>query len=213
MDSKDSLAERFDKNDVDIVATEPLYQGFFKMNRYHLKHRLFEGGWTPVIQRELMERGHAAVLLPYDPVLDQVVMLEQFRLGAVETSEHPWLYELVAGMIEPGETAEAVAHREAQEEAGLDVQKMVYVCSYLPSPGGCSERISLYVGQVDSQHASGFHGLEHEHEDIKVHCFSREKAMELLSSGKIDNAATIIGLQWLQLNYQHIREKWLKADI
>ncbi|GGA81708.1 ADP-ribose pyrophosphatase [Neiella marina] len=200
-------------SDVEIVATEAAYQGFFRLSKYQLKHRLFAGGWTPVIEREMLERGHAAVLLPYDPVLDQVVMVEQFRLGAVETSDYPWLLELVAGIIEEGESAEDVARREAVEEAGLNVEQVELICSYLPSPGGCSERISLFIGQVDSSGAGGLHGLATEHEDIRVHVYSIEEALKLLDSGKIDNAASIIGLQWLAMNHQRIRQQWLETKL
>ena len=205
-----SVAE-FNHNDIEVVETRVLHQGFFTMQSYKLRHKLFAGGWTPVIERELLERGHAAALLPYDPKRDQVVLLEQFRLGAVATSEHPWLIELVAGIIEEGETPEQVAIRESQEEAGLTVSCTELICSYLPSPGGCSERLSLFAGCVDSTQAGGLHGLADEHEDIRVHCMSREAAMELLTSGKIDNAATIIGLQWLALHHQRIQQEWLEA--
>lgn len=201
--------KEFNRQDVEIVETRVLHQGFFTMQSYKLRHKLFAGGWTPVIEREMMERGHAAALLPYDPKLDQVVMLEQFRLGAVPTSEHPWLIELVAGIIEEGESAEDVAIRESQEEAGLEVTQLEEICSYLPSPGGCTERLTLFAGCVDSSKAGGLHGLADEHEDIRVHCMSREQALELLASGKIDNAASIIGLQWLALNHQRIRQEWL----
>ncbi|MCM2680391.1 ADP-ribose diphosphatase [Echinimonas agarilytica] len=202
------VASEFDKSDVEIVRVEKMSEGFFTMNNYMLKHRLFAGGWTPVMSREMMERGHAAALLPYDPVRDEVVILEQFRLGAVATSDHPWLLELVAGIIEPGETAEGVAIRESEEEAGLTVVQTELICSYLPSPGGCNERLTLFAGHVNSSNAGGLHGLASEHEDIKVHCVSRLEAMNLLQNGKIDNAATIIGLQWLALNHERIRQQW-----
>ncbi len=202
----------FTLNDLEIIDEEVVYQGFFQMKCYRLKHRLYAGGWTPEIRREMMERGHAAALLPYDPQLDQVVMVEQFRLGAVETSEHPWLLELVAGIIDAGESAEQVAIRESQEEAGLAVTQLERIASYLPSPGGCSERITLFAGCVDASEAGGLHGLAEEHEDIRVHVMSRVEAIQLLNDGKIDNAASIIGLQWLALNHQRIRDAWLKLD-
>lgn len=198
----------FTLDDVEIVEKEVLHKGFFTLHRYHLKHKLFAGGWTPVIQREMLEREPAAALLPYDPILDRVVLLEQFRLGAVPTSTKPWLIELVAGILEEGETPEEVAIRESQEEAGVKVTHLETICSYLPSPGGCTERLTLFVGCVDSSNAGGLHGVEHEHEDIRVYSVSREEALELLANGKIDNAATIIGLQWLALNYQRVQQEW-----
>lgn len=209
---KSANAKQFSAADVEIIASDTAYAGFFQLKKYQLRHRLFAGGWSETMSRELFERGHAVVLLPYDPKLDQVVMIEQFRLGALETSNHPWLLELVAGIIEPGETDQDVARREAVEEAGLQVEQIEFICSYLPSAGGCSERISLYIGAVDSSIAGGIHGLDSEHEDIRVHVYSREQALKLLEDGKIDNAASIIGLQWLAMNHQQIREKWLNAD-
>lgn len=205
-------ANQFSAADVEIIASEKAYDGFFQLKKYQLRHRLFAGGWSEEMTRELFERGHAVVLLPYDPKLDQVIMIEQFRLGALETSNHPWLLELVAGMIEPGETDKDVARREAVEEAGLQVEQMEFICSYLPSAGGCSERISLYIGAVDSSNAGGIHGLDSEHEDIRVHVYSREQALKLLEDGKIDNAASIIGLQWLAMNHQRIRDQWLNSN-
>ncbi|MBW8189708.1 ADP-ribose diphosphatase [Neiella marina] len=211
-DSVSPCEQSFTASDVEIVSTDLAYNGFFQLKKYQLRHRLFAGGWSSVMTRELFERGHAVVLLPYDPKLDQVVMVEQFRLGALETSSNPWLLELVAGMIEPGETAEDVARRESIEEAGLTVGQVEFICSYLPSAGGCSERISLYVGAIDSRNAGGIHGLDYEHEDIKVHCYSRQQALKLLEDGKIDNAASIIGLQWLAMNHQRIRDLWLSSN-
>ena len=199
----------FTRDDVEILGADLLSNGFFTLNSYRLRHRLFAGGWTPVIQREMLERGHAAALLPYDPVRDEVVLVEQFRLGAVATSNEPWLLELVAGIIDKDETAEQVAIRESREEAGLEVSTTEFICSYLPSPGGCTERISLFVGLVDSANAGGLHGLADEHEDIRVHCVSRDQALVYLAQGKIDNAATIIGLQWLALNHERIKQQWL----
>ncbi len=198
---------RFGRDDVEIIATRALYSGFFKMIGLTLRHRLFKGGWSEPMTREIFDRGHAAVLLPYDPLTDEVVMQEQFRPGALE-SDSPWLLELVAGIIEEGESPAQVAVREAQEEAGLEVKALEPIHSYLASPGGCTERISLFVGQVDASAAQGIHGLAEEHEEIRVHRMSREQAYQLLLEGKIDNAATLIALQWLQLNYQALRQRW-----
>ena len=122
------------------------------------------------VRREIFERGHAAVLLPFDPVRDEVVLIEQIRIAAYDTSETPWLLEMVAGMIEEGESVEDVARREAIEEAGLIVKRTKPVLSFLASPGGTSERSSIMVGEVDATTASGIHGLADENEDIRVSC-------------------------------------------
>ena len=188
-----------------ILKKEPLYQGFFKCNKYTLRHKLFSGDWIE-IQREFFERGHAAALLPYDVKNDRVVLLEQFRFGAMASTQSPWLFELVAGMIEEGEIAEEVVKREALEEAGLTIKSCQFILSYLASPGGTTEQIDLFIAEVDSSFASGIHGLADEGEDIRVHVLPRETAYQWVVEGKINNAATIIALQWLELN----REKELK---
>jgi ADP-ribose pyrophosphatase len=197
-----------DKNDVEIIARETLYRGFFSLNLYRFRHRLFNGEMSPEIKREIFERGHAAVLLPYDPVRDEVVLIEQLRIAAVDTSSSPWLLEMVAGMIETGESVEDVCRREAQEEAGVVVGRCKPVLSYLASPGGTSERLSIMVGEVDATTAEGIHGLEEEHEDIRVHVVSREQAYRWVEEGAIDNAASVIALQWLALHHESLRKEW-----
>ncbi|ENA1755501.1 ADP-ribose diphosphatase [Yersinia ruckeri] len=198
----------FSKDDVEIIARESLYSGFFSLNLYRFRHRLFNGGMSGEVKREIFERGHAAVLLPYDPVRDEVVLVEQLRIAAFDSSDSPWLLEMVAGMIEPGESVEDVARREAQEEAGITVGRCKPVLSYLASPGGTSERLSIMVGEVDATTAAGIHGLEEENEDIRVHVVSREQAYRWVEEGAIDNAVSVIALQWLALHHQLLREEW-----
>ena len=210
MQKPDKLPVTFAKNDVEIIARETLYSGFFSMELYRFRHRLFNGEMSGEIKREIFERGHAAVLLPFDPVRDEVVLVEQVRIAAYDTSETPWLLEMVAGMIEEGESVEDVARREALEEAGLVVGRTKPVLSYLASPGGTTERSSIMVGEVDATTAEGIHGLADENEDIRVHVVSRELAYQWVEEGKIDNAASVIALQWLQLHYQTLRHEWKK---
>lgn len=198
-------------DDVELIDRETVYRGYFRMDKLTLRHRLFNGGFSAAYTRELFERGHAAALLPYDPERDEVVLIEQFRVGALEAPGSPWLMEVVAGIIEPGEDAEAVARREAVEEAGLEVDDIELISEYLPSPGGCSELISLYVGRVDAASANRFAGLAHEHEDIRVHRLTTDEALALLEGGRINNAAAIIALQWLALNRAELRRRW-RAD-
>ena len=210
MQKPENVPVTFAKNDVEIIARETLYSGFFSMELYRFRHRLFNGEMSGEIKREIFERGHAAVLLPYDPVRDEVVLVEQVRIAAYDTSETPWLLEMVAGMIEEGESVEDVARREALEEAGLVVGRTKPVLSFLASPGGTSERSSIMVGEVDATTAEGIHGLADENEDIRVHVVSRELAYQWVEEGKIDNAASVIALQWLQLHYQTLRHEWKK---
>ncbi|MCG6201655.1 ADP-ribose diphosphatase [Psychromonas antarctica] len=199
-ESSEIVARNYTQNDVRILKEEPLYKGFFKCTKYTLQHKLFAGGWSEELQREFFERGHAAALLPYDVKNDRVVLLEQFRFGAMGTKQSPWLFELVAGMIEEGEIAAEVAKREALEEAGLIIKSCQFICNYLVSPGGTTEQIDLFIANIDSSLATGLHGLADEGEDIRVHVIPRETAYQWVVEGKINNAATIIALQWLELN-------------
>ncbi|MEC5319932.1 ADP-ribose diphosphatase [Brenneria populi subsp. brevivirga] len=199
----------FNKDDVEIIAREELYKGFFSLVRYRFRHRLFNGEMSDEVSREIFERGHAVVLLPYDPVRDEVVLVEQIRIAAYDSSISPWLMELVAGMIEPGESLEDVARREAQEEAGLTVGRCRPIVNYLASPGGTSERLAVMVGEVDTRTAKGIHGLAEENEDIRVHVVSREQSYQWVEEGIIDNAASVIALQWLALHHEKLRSAWV----
>lgn len=199
---------KYTKDDVDLIKVEDLFDGFFSLKRYHFTHKLFNGGTSNVVAREVFERGHAVAVLPYDPILDEVVLLEQFRFPAIETTDYPWLIEVVAGIIEPGEDLEDVCHREAQEEAGIALSHLTKMNTYLASPGACSERIHLYLAKVDATTASGIHGLDNEAEDIKVLRVSLKEAEEWLNNGKVDNSTAIIALQWLLLNKQKLLTEW-----
>ncbi|ELI1812445.1 ADP-ribose diphosphatase [Vibrio fluvialis] len=209
MQQSDQPPGVFTPEDVEIVSTETLFKGFFRMVKYRFKHRLFQGGWSQTIEREMFERGHAAALLPYDPQRDQVVMIEQIRVGALEHA-NPWQLEIVAGIIDRAESAEEVVRREAEEEAGISVNRTEKITSYYPSAGGCSEKLDVYVGEVDASLAHGVHGLDYEGEDIKVHVMSRRDAYQLVKEGRIENGASIIALQWLELNYGQLQSQWQK---
>lgn len=198
----------FGREDVKILEKTEVYKGFFRMNRYRLKHRMIEGGWSKDLVRECFERPQAVGVLLYDPYQDNVVMLEQFRIGSLDASEGPWQMELVAGIIEPGEKSEEVAHREAEEEAGTEILDLEYICEYYSSPGGSNEKLTLYCGGIDSSGVGGVHGVKEEGEDIWVQVMSREDAWSALEENYIGNAATIISLQWLQMHYKRLQEKW-----
>lgn len=193
---------------VEIIEKAVRYKGFFEIVRYRFRHRLFAGGWTGEIEREVFERGHAVAVLPYDPAADSVVLIEQFRIGALVAGFAPWQTEIVAGIIEENEAPEAVARRETMEEAGAQVGSLVPICRYLVSPGGASESVAVYCGRVDSRAVGGIHGLPEENEDIRVDVRSFARAMEDLSSGQIMNAVSIIALQWLALNRARLRKDW-----
>ena len=199
----------FDHSDVKLLSRDVVYDGFFKMHKLHLRHASFAGDSVEVT-RELFVRGEAVCVLLYDPVRDTVVMIEQFRVGALEHPHSPWLLELVAGIVEKGETHEEVAHREAEEEAGATLAELVPITRYLVSPGGTNEWISLYCARVDSEGMGGLYGLETEGEDIRVQVLPCSEVFEKVADGRIDNAPSIIALQWLQLNRGDLKQRWLK---
>lgn len=187
------------------------YQGFFRVDKLRLTHTLFSGDQSRVLERELIQHTHAnnaVAVLPYDPLRDNVVLIEQFRTGAIESPEGPWLVEIVAGLIEFGEDAEHTAHRETQEETGFELQVLQHVYDYYSSPGGLKERVSLYMGKVDAHLGEKVLGVEIEDEDIRVIVLPREKAFAQVADGQITSAQPIIALQWLQMNYKWLQKRW-----
>lgn len=201
--------KRFTHTDWQLVQEETCYQGFFKLVRYHFQHALFNGGQSPVLNREIFVRGDATCVLLYDPKKQQVVFVEQFRIGGLKHSDSPWMFELVAGINEEGETPEGVARRESIEEAGADVLDLLHIYDFFPSPGGSTERINLFLGLVDSSVLGGVHGLEDEGEDIKVHVVTVDHAKAMLRDGVLDNSPAIIAMQWLLLNQAQVDAQWL----
>ncbi|AJO76230.1 MULTISPECIES: NUDIX domain-containing protein [Pseudomonas] len=193
---------------VEIVRREKCYQGFYQLDRVQLRHELFAGGLGREISREIFVRHDAVCVLPYDPQRDEVVLIEQFRVGAMGKTANPWLIELVAGLIDKAEQPEEVAHREAQEEAGLTFSALWPMTQYFPSPGGSTELVHLYLGRCDSSGAGGLHGLAEEAEDIRVSVWAFEDALQAVRDGRISNAASIIALQWLALNRVEVRGLW-----
>ena len=198
--------------DVELIGREVVHDGYFRLDRYRLRHRQFAGGFGPGLTREILERGRVAAVLPVDPVRDRVVLIEQFRPGAWAAGREPWLLECVAGVMEPGETPEALARREALEEAGCVVTDLVPIATFLTSPGATTETVRLFCGRVDSEGVGGLHGLAEEGEDIRVAVMPVEDAVALLDEGRIVNAKTIIALQWIARHYPSLKTRWLPVD-
>ena len=194
--------------EVEIESRTTCFQGFFRLEKFRLRHTLFAGGMSQTMSRELLERGHAVAVLPYDPVLDRVVLIEQFRIGALNDSQGPWLTEIVAGMVAANETAEGVAQREAQEEAGCQIDELLPIYRFYPSPGGCSESIMLFCGRVDASTVGGIYGLVEENEGIRVFTVALSEALAWVESGRINSAAPIMALQWLALNKKRVLSLW-----
>lgn len=195
-------------DDVEIQEQETCFQGFFKMERLRLRHRRFAGGWTPSLVREVLVPRPAVAVLPYDPVRDEVVLIEQFRTGALAAGEDAWMTEIVAGLVDEGEEPEAVARRETMEETGLTVSRLEPIAKFMPSPGGSAEVVRIYIGRVDATGAGGIHGAEHEGEDIRVFRLSGPAAIDLLDSGEVENSITLIGLHWFARHRDAIHRRW-----
>lgn len=200
---------RFTAGDVEVLKRETPFKGFFRVDRVHLRHRLFEGGWSGTVQRELFVRPPAAAVLPYDPQRGEILMVEQFRVGALDWRDTPWCLELIAGLADKeGEPVADLVRREAREEAGVEIGEMTRVAHYMPSPGGSNERLQVFVGRADLSNAGGVHGVAEENEDIRVVVRPVSEVETLLRSGRVDNAASLITLQWLLLHRQELDREW-----
>jgi ADP-ribose pyrophosphatase len=193
---------------VELVEHEVAYQGRFRIGRYLFRHGLHQGGQSKILRREVFERGHAAAVLPYDPMRDEVVLIRQFRAGSYVAGRHPWTWEVVAGILEDGESAEAVVRREAVEEAALAIHEVVAMHDFVVSPGACSETCATYLGRADTAKAGGIFGLEEEGENILVKVFGFAEARAMLERNEIDNAIAVIALQWLALHRDEVRARW-----
>jgi ADP-ribose pyrophosphatase len=177
-----------------LMQKRALYKGFFQLDAYSITHECFDGGELH-IEREHLEKGNAVAILLYDKACDEVLLIEQFRIGAAVRHDNAWLIEVVAGMIDEGENSEAAAYREAIEEAGYAPKAMHVLGKYYATPGGSSEHITLYLGEVDKQHPVGKGGgVASEHEDIRAFWVSREEAMQWVRNGKVNSGAPMLAL-------------------
>lgn len=197
----------FSAADVELIDRRCLHRGFFRLDEVHLRHRLFEGGWSREMTREVHVRHDAVGVLLYDVERDCVALVEQIRAGALDDPESPWKLEIVAGLVEAGESAAEVARREAMEEAGCTVDELIELHTYYPSPGACTERVTLFCGLVDCNGLGGVHGLDEEHEDIRVHVLPFTRAWELLQAGRLDNAMCLIAFYWLAAERASLRAR------
>ena len=192
----------------ELVERTVAFQGYFRIARYLFQHSLFQGGQSGEIQREVFERGQAAAVLPYDPLRDEVVLIRQFRAGSYVAGRHPWSWEIVAGIIEEGETPEDVARREAEEEASVNILDLIPMHSIMLSPGASSESCTSFLGRIDATGAGGIFGLESENENILVKAMPFAEARALLDRDEVDNSVAVMALQWLALHRDEMRNRW-----
>jgi ADP-ribose pyrophosphatase len=202
------LELKFGAQDVRVLDDQTVWSGHYSMRRITLQHRRFAGGWSDPVVREVFERGDAVAVLPYDPVTDSLVMIEQFRPGAIRGAASPWMLELIAGVVEVGERDEDVVHREAMEEAACELADLVPIATVFPSAGACTEQVRLFCGRVNKAAIGGLHGLQEEGEDILVHSVARTDALQMLAENRIPNGHTLIALQWLHIHGEALRGRW-----
>lgn len=206
----DSLgAVNFSDSDIEILQEERCHDGFFKLDRVKLRHRKFDGEWSGDVHREIIRRKDAVGILVYDPDLDAICLVQQFRSAVMGLVDSPWPYELVAGLIDKdGESEEDVARRELQEEAGVKAAYLEKINCYWLSIGGSNERMHLYGALASLEDIGGIHGVEGETEDILTLVVSREEARKWAFERMESNASSIIALQWLETERHRLASIW-----
>ena len=204
-----ALDTSFGIPDVEIVRHEEPYSGYGTVQVYHVRHRLFEGGVSAQVRREVFDSGDAVVVLPYDPLRDEVVLVEQFRAPPLHRGRRPWVIECVAGRIDRDATPEEIAHAETYEETGCTLTALERIGGMYASPGIFAEFVHCFCGRTDTSGVNGVHGVDSEHEDIKVHVVSFAEAMTALGDGRIEAATVFATLQWLALNRERLRREWV----
>ncbi|MDX2028678.1 MAG: NUDIX domain-containing protein [Alphaproteobacteria bacterium] len=198
----------------EILNRETLFQGYFRVDRYHVRHERFDGSWSQPLTREVFHRSkHVAGVLLFDPQQDKVVLVEQFRAGPMALGEYPWLVEIPMGMVDVNESPEQAARREAQEETGCEVMELQPIAQFFSSPGGTDEHIMLFAGRVAAPTDGVLQGVASEHEDIRVHVMEASKAIGMLFANKIRDSQTLVALQWFAMHHTELRSRWLVSDV
>lgn len=199
--------KNFDKNNVEIKSQKRIFDGFFKVDEIIVDHDCFNGDRYNDIRREAIVKYDTVSILLFDPKIDSLLFIRQLRVPLMmrEDRESPWTIEIVAGTIDRKESPEAIIMAEAFEEAGVTVGKLVPIIDFYPSTGGSAGKMYLFLGICDLSNAGGYFGLPEEGEDIEAFVVSREEGYQMLARGELDNAFTIIAMQWLQLNLEQVK--------
>jgi ADP-ribose pyrophosphatase len=199
---------RMNKDDFKIIEKKRLHRGHLTVDEFILKHKLFEGGMTKPISREVVQRAAAVGVLPYDPIRDEVVLIRQFRAGVMVAQHNPWLVESVAGLVEENEAPEDVARRECIEEAGCEISELHHICDFFSSPGMLSELVTMYCGITDTSSGGGFHGLEHEDEDIEATVVPWLQLCDDIDAKKCFDPKIMLGVMWLSSRRTELRKRF-----
>jgi ADP-ribose pyrophosphatase len=196
-----------------IEEDRTVWEGRFPLQVVRFRHRRFDGDESGDRTWELWRRGRAAALVPYDPVADKVILIEQFRLPVLAAGLDPIMVEIPAGLCNPDETEDATIRRELREEIGLDADRVEKIGQFVLTPGGCDERITIFAGRVtapatDPDGIVGLTGLAAEHEDIRVRVHDAREVIEQAAAGAYPNSVCTIGLLWLGLKREELRRTW-----
>tara|TARA_Y100001970_G_C14171137_1_gene824227 strand:- start:274 stop:897 length:624 start_codon:yes stop_codon:yes gene_type:complete len=205
-----------DKKDVELLKKRNLFVGFNKVDSYELRFKKFNGSWSQIIEREVFDRSHGVLVVLFDAIKDKVILVEQFRCGAYAASsscwfkkeQSPWTLECVAGNIGNQENPIEVAFRETKEETGCEIKDLMPIGHFLVSPSSSTQSVFMYCANVNSSKVKGVHGNSEEGEETIPIALLVSEAFNLMQSGYINTAGTIIGLQWLKLNYEDLINRW-----
>jgi nudix-type nucleoside diphosphatase (YffH/AdpP family) len=193
-------------------AKRSVYKGFFSVEEHDLTYQKFNNEQSNVVTRSTLVSSDAVIVLPYDPINDRILLIEQFRAGPyVKGDENPWVLEPIAGLIDEGETPESAGIREAQEEAHLEIKRLELVARSYPSPGISTEFFHQYIGIVSLPEETNLvSGLESEAEDIRSHIFSYEEFYKMIVEGEMNvGPAILLGL-WLSKNRKSLMKKYMR---
>ena len=184
-----------------IKNIKKLHDGFFKLHEINFIYQKHDGNWSPEVKREIFSGAHVATVLPFDPIKKRILLIKQFRPGVINKEDDPMLTEIVAGIIDEGETPDQAAKRECMEETGCLVNKLTNIYSYYPAPGSSESYYHLFLAEIDAFEGKRILGQENENEDILVNSYSIQEVKELLKDKKINNGVTLLALQWFFLEY------------
>ena len=185
-----------------ILDKKNIHDGFFKMNEVTLKYKKYNGDWSNEIKRELFGGAQVSAVLPYDPINKKIVLIQQFRPGTISRDNQNYLDEIVAGIIDSGETPEDAAKRECLEETGCEISNLASIQGYFPAPGSSESFYNLFLGEVIAPDKEIIRGLENENEDILVKSYSFDEVKTKMNNKQILNGLTLIALQWFFLNIE-----------